>query len=225
MGDGCRIKAKRLLKAERTVQATLAHTVRLQVPGHLIQTPQLVVAWAVVDNSPFNKAPPPSRGHMYSSGDTSRFPTVLCARFHCSSAAATVRTRFIVGALQRLGCWITCWACSDAAVASCCCMTAVLLLWPGGSVLLRGAGGSLLEGAGGQGCRSQLGGAVCRHRGGHWAMLPARGPFSPHELPCPGGASPPANTQPRTLLSCWSHRFHVGVQPRRPEEQRITHFT
>lgn len=54
----------------------------------------------------------------------------------------------------------------------------VVQLWrPGGSFRGGGvAGGSLLEGAG-QGC-SQLG-AVCRHRGGHWAMLPVRGPLAP----------------------------------------------
>lgn len=156
-----------------------------------------MVAGAIVDNFAFDKTATPARGHMYSSGDITGFPTALSACFHCSSTATKACTRFILGALQQLWCWITCWACSGVAVTSCCCMTTVLLLlWPDGSVLLRGAGGSLLEGAGGQRCRSQLGGAVCRHRGGHWAMLPARGLVSPHELSCPTGALPPANSPP-----------------------------
>lgn len=153
---------------------------------------------------------------MYSTGHITRFPSAWGDFFHRSSTAARACMCFILGALQQLRCWIMCWACSDGGVASCCCMTAaVLLLWPGGSVLLRGAGGSLLEGAGGQGCRSQLGGAVCRHRGGHWAMLPARGPFSPHELLCPAGASlPPDTPVPRTSLGFRPHGIHVGVETR-----------
>lgn len=164
---------------------------------------------------------------MYSSGHITRFSTALGACFHCDSTAAKARARFILGALQQLRCWFMCWTGGgDDGVASCCMTAAVLLLWPDGSVLLRGAGGSLLEGARGQGCRSQLGGAVCRHRGGHWAMLPARGPFSPLEHPCPARASTPANTPvPRTSMGFWSHRIHVGVEPRRPDEQWVAHFT